>query len=624
MRRAFAWWGLVVLACEPISSAPPPIAPYNTCPAHPCSAYAPYQTGIVPAQCDPTRGACLVPANLAYTLVVALPETSFFAPGRSIAVSSTSLFSGADAICPRLADPANGLPFPCARLPDIGNVTGIYVVEAAQTDTTLGVGFNLGNGSNQTVLPVDVTYRPLWPAPTDGTLTDPVSIGLPLLPTLAQYIVGPYVLPGPDNSPAMQFQAALPQGTYERTVAPQAPFDTAFPPDVATVTVTSGTTDQPDLMNLDTTSPSGGRGQFPMFNICREDGQLMDGATVFLRDQTTLRTVSSVTTLGSANVGTASPGTLCTNPAVTYTVHLFTNHHPPAPANDALDNTELVVVPSAAAQPTMVIPRLGLDSLEQQYPAIPAPVQVSGTVTSTDGTTPLSAGVTLTSTKIFTADSKMFSTNLVYGASFQSGQDGSFSVSLPPGDYSVIVTPDAVGFAKTLISAPLEVNATFPQQAGKSLAVEQKRVVTGSAQVSDGRPLAGAEVDALAAAGQLATTPAAALPRQATTVTDANGNFTLLLDGGQYDIVVRPANGSRLPWVVSPSRQVGETGVVLSALSVPAPIDASLVLMDPASNRIPYALVRAFAQAGTAYVEIGRAYTDQNGAFEMYLAGAPQ
>jgi hypothetical protein len=34
--------------------------------------------------------------------------------------------------------------------------------------------------------------------------------------------------------------------------------------------------------------------------------------------------------------------------------------------------------------------------------------------------------------------------------------------------------------------------------------------------------------------------------------------------------------------------------------------------------------VRAFAQAGSAYVEIGRAYTDQNGAFEMYLAGAPQ
>ena len=148
--------------------------------------------------------------------------------------------------------------------------------------------------------------------------------------------------------------------------------------------------------------------------------------------------------------------------------------------------------------------------------------------------------------------------------------------------------------------------------------------MTGTALVSDGWPLAGAEIAALAAAGgQPGTSSTDAWPRQATTLTDAKGNFTLALDGGTYDIVVRPAAGSRLPQVVSPSRLVGSTDVALPALSVPAPIDASLVLIDPASNRIPYALVRAFAVAGSAYVEIGRAYTDEAGAFEMYLAGSP-
>jgi hypothetical protein len=352
----------------------------------------------------------------------------------------------------------------------------------------------------------------------------------------------------------------------------------------------------------------------------------MDDATAYLRDQTTKRTVSSVATLGPSNRDTGSP--------VTYHVQLNTNHHPPTPPSpmgalpDALENTELVLVPNVDARPTLVIPWLKVLPADESYPRIPDAAQVSGTVASQGDGLPIAADVVVTSTKLYTTSDLI--ANLVYSTFFHTDPDGNYTVLLPPGDYDVVVTPQASGFAKTV--STLLVDAAHATQAGKSLVANRKRVVTGSAVVSDGRPLAGADVIAqAAAAGQPGGDAPERRPRAGTARTDALGSFTLELDSGTYDFIIRPKDGSRLPWVVSPSRVVGETDVVLSTIDIPAPIDASMKILDPVGNHIPQALVRAFAQpvatsgesGAPPYVEIGRAYTDGTSSFEMYLAGVP-
>ena len=198
---------------------------------------------------------------------------------------------------------------------------------------------------------------------------------------------------------------------------------------------------------------------------------------------------------------------------------------------------------------------------------------------------------------------------------------------LPRGEYDVVVSPRDPAFAKRAFQLIVDVD-NDPQD-GKNLPVDRKHVLRGIALVSDGRPLASAEVEASPATslstGNSGNAPLSHAPRRATTITDTAGNFTLNLDPGTYDITVRPAAGSRLPWVVSPSRVVGTVDARLDPIEVPAPIPAGLLLVDPSTNPIVGAVVRAFAlpTGGTAFVEIGRAMTDAAGRYEMPLAGAP-
>ena len=79
--------------------------------------------------------------------------------------------------------------------------------------------------------------------------------------------------------------------------------------------------------------------------------------------------------------------------------------------------------------------------------------------------------------------------------------------------------------------------------------------------------------------------------------------------------------GSRLPWVVQ-SLSVGPTPTnTAPPTCVPAPVYAGLQLQDPGGNPVVGAVVQMFETptSGPPLREIGEAFTDANGNFDMYL-----
>lgn len=613
----------IVAACGPIASAPPLPAPLNACPANPCSLYKPFQSGGVDALCN--RGICSVKATIDYTLVVSLPETSYYAPGQTFVVPASQLFA---------RQPTERCPVGlCSHLAGVGVVNGQYrPTPKVQED----VGYYIGQVA---ALPVRVTYRPLAAPPNAAAppaTSDATSAGLPLLPTLAEVVFPIDGVPGPGSGPNPGFRAILPPGTYERTIAPEPPYDAAFPPDVVTVTVASGVQSLSAgsaTVALDTIPGNpASRPHFDTMNneFVRADGAPLDGWRVHIRDQATRRRLSTQILLGDANRVTASPAT--------YHAIVDLNHHPapvPPAMSDTTKGTELVLEPppGSDAMPTLVAPWLAGTLRVPAYPLTPVPAIVRGSVTVSGGSAPASALLLFRSKKIYitTADAT-FTTNLVYEARVTavpsgSGADARYSVRLPRGEYDVIVIPTDGGAAKSIFTTTVSID--LDTQDGKDFALKPKRGVRGVARVSDGRPLAGAKIIATPAS----TLAASGLdpdrwPRLASTSTDADGSFVLRLDPGTYDISVRPADGSRLPWVVVPARaiQAGDSDLVLSdPIDVPAPIGVGLALADPQDNPIVRALVRAFAvpTGGAAFVEVGRALTDDTGRYELYLAGTP-
>jgi hypothetical protein len=184
-----------------------------------------------------------------------------------------------------------------------------------------------------------------------------------------------------------------------------------------------------------------------------------------------------------------------------------------------------------------------------------------------------------------------------------------------------------------------EVALSPESQQGRSIKVGALGLVTGTCLVSDGRALADAEVDATPSVS-LRTSTSLDLkereqvrwPRRNHVLTNASGTFSLPLDPGTYDITVRPADGTHLPWVIAREKTVVESTPLTLTVEVPPPISYSWTLHDAAADYpVVGALVHAYAlphpdsnQQGFAALEIGRAVTDTSGHFEMFLAGQPR
>jgi len=506
----------------------------------------------------------------------------------------------------------------CAALPQVVQLQGTVGVSP---QAAVLAGWYLGN-SGQTTMPVQATLWPQWSA--GASAMDAVSVGLPLEPiALSNSPVASGV--GPGGGPALSFSAgALAPLLYQTVLQPIPPFDEAYPPEVRLVdlTMAGGRSFEENVSwvgDFDITIVQGVNG-FPTFDFSRADGGSLDGWTAWIRDQTTLRRISNLARLhGTGTLG--DPG-----------VQLLTRHN----AGDALTNAQLVLTPDPASNlPTWIFTPLGGElARPEAYPRLPPPVTASGTVTTmTKG----GASVGVPADIVFEATGMCrFESNgtLVLDAPLSTPDysfsklvtttTGDYSVQLPLGQYKVTVIPHDE-------SSALHFVRQFDLSAGKAcrprttplITLAPRQTITGTAVVADGRPLAGATVEVVPTD---CATPAAGptcLPRPAQTITAADGSYSLSLDPGAYLLRVKPAEGTRFPWVVQPM-SVDPSTTQAPPTVVPAPVYVGLLLVDPNANPMQDAVVRVYQTLATGLREIGAAITDGNGHFDMYLAPSAQ
>jgi hypothetical protein len=194
---------------------------------------------------------------------------------------------------------------------------------------------------------------------------------------------------------------------------------------------------------------------------------------------------------------------------------------------------------------------------------------------------------------------------------------------LPQGFYDVTIEPaEGTGFAK--VRDTLDTSRSL----ARTFLPPARTIASGHVVLSDGRPLAEAEILALPSASKPAGAVAVLTPRPARTRTDENGAFRFELDQGQYDLVVDPQPGTSFPRVVQ-ARSFGTGSADLGEIVVAPPARLSFTMKDPsqAQNPIARAMVRVFAELpgrGPPAVEIGRAMTGDGGECEILLAQQPR
>jgi hypothetical protein len=628
----------VGLACEPIVATQAPGPPLNACPGHACAAYQPGPTPTCNA------GVCIVPAtptNL--LLVIGLATDSYLAPGRTY-VATLNSASSAPPTCaaPTCCELPNCSPPSCALPEALPEMSAYFITPSAWGNTPNVVNWNLGNKGEVTTLPAQATFRFRFGASVTMS-RDALDLGLPVQPVLATNAPMPPLLPhGPNGSMGVQFETYLQPGCYERTLQPFEPFSRAFPPEIKPWppdTPSDGT-----YSDFERTEATGeGFPDLPRFDIARREG--LEGWTAYLRDVQTKRVSSNVVPL---------TGSLAPNVTLP-TKHLWKvsdGQVVPDTSLDALTGLELVLQPPPGQPlPTeFFVPNVAMSSIPGvppslqlsssltfplTYPSLPTPVTVSGRIRTPAGA-PVPATIYLTAMDILDRSGQKFPPNFEFSTHVTTVRDAqtgasTYSALLPQGDYQIVVRPtDGDSAVK---SAVRPVGGQGNDMTGEDFDVTPLVPLSGKAVVADGRALAEAIVEALptqcyASEGDAAA-PAdssdACLPNAAQTVTADDGSFRLLVDPGGYRLRVRPRDGSRLPWKSS-SIAVGTSPRVVSTVVIPAPMSVGMRLTDSASkdihNPLLNAVVRVFTDPplGKTAIELGRAITDFDGNYEMYIA----
>jgi hypothetical protein len=565
--------------------------------------------GVGPApSCN--DGICTIdatPTNL--VLVIVIPEESIALTGGQAYITTFENDSAASWSCP----PTNCAP-PVCTLPQPTQNNDGYFVDGA---TAMTVNWPLGNDTGfPTVVPAYATYRQVY----GSSQQDAALLGLPVDPVTSlpnPTIGGGHV--GPNGGTAIEFRASLEPGCYARTVQPYAPYSSAFPPEI--IKPWSGANDDPTSVDLNLTpeqeTEQNMAPQVPTFNIARADG--LDGWTAYLRDITSKQVFSNVAAL---------------NGSVASNVVLATSHVPLM--EDALTNLELVIEPPPGTpMPTAVFPPAGpagsqLLPEQETYPALPTPVTMTGRVMNPAGK-PIEADLIFTAIDITNVAGAPYPSNFEFvtrASARVDSQTGAafYSVLLPRGDYEIAARPLDTASAVTVVTR--SVGGPADTMTGEDIFVGALRSLEGSAVIADGRPLAGATVEVVPA--QCPTSlqspadsgpSASCMPRSAQTTSAVDGSFALEVDPGGYWLRVRPADGSRLPWVVRPVT-VGLGSLTVPTVEIPAPASVGMTLkLGNETNVIADAIVRVFTDPSNGPpVEVGRAFTDGSGNYEMYLA----
>ena len=591
----------LVASCDPIVAQPLSDAPLNACPEFPCDRYD-RDSGRTAARCR-ERGRCEIPTagerpEFPFWILVHVPESSIFAPGM------TYVFFSDDRGEPAFRRQTEGTtarrctPPQCLELGGLTAVTGRYIVTRV---SSVAVGYPLPDRS---VIPVRAVFEPIG-APEAA---DPFGAALPL-----DRLFGGARLVTDDETGQLvpAYSRAMPSARYRRILYPEPPFDAYFPPTIDEQLIKSGNFSdrfvlglpRPQGKLLDDVSTTS-----RVAEVSRGDG--LDGWRLWLIDPTTRNRVSVVRTLEGESER----------------VRLDTT------GIGLGDDLAAVLAPpdTWTAVPRLESPLFGGSGLQNlNYPPLPPPVTVNGVVAQPGPTgpraTPDGRGTLLGYPARLTFESSELlgrtrvESLLHYTTTVSTDDRGRFSTVLPPGTYAVTIEPaEGTGFAK--VREPVVVDRAVTTL---TLQPPLQPLVRGRAILTDDRPLADAEVQAIPEA----TVPPT--PRPGRTRTGSDGRFVFDgLDPGSYVFTVVPKANTGFPRVVHRATVPAEA-INLPDMRVPAPTRLAFRLRDPSptGNPIVRAIVRilaAPADRAEVPIEIGSAMTDPEGYVEILLAQRPR
>lgn len=222
------------------------------------------------------------------------------------------------------------------------------------------------------------------------------------------------------------------------------------------------------------------------------------------------------------------------------------------------------------------------------------PVKVTGNVFGSDGFTRVRASLSIQSTSLDgqNAENAAFAVDNV-----GTDENGVFSLLLPPGHYDLRAFPIDDGLAIT--DEKYDIGKNIPCFCGQPFVLDPKLTVGGAVKTPTNARLAGASVTIVPSQEKAIEywTSTHALPprtsREAPTVTNDDGNFTLLVDPGKSDLVIQAAEGSGFPWLVRP-RLALDDDTQLASLTLTPPAILRGTVRDPDGAPVPDAEVNAW------------------------------
>jgi len=263
---------------------------------------------------------------------------------------------------------------------------------------------------------------------------------------------------------------------------------------------------------------------------------------------------------------------------------------------------------------------------------LPALVTIEGQATETDTGNPVAAAVTLISDTLEGA-----SRQASYVKTLQVDETGWFRADVPAGDYFVRATPPtSLGLSAAEAYWELRGDLQSGVQAGKTIELPNAPQVTGEA-FANGKPAFGATASTVVSPFSVQSTVLSQklekpelTPRASADLVQDDGRFAVSVDPGKYDFFIRPEARSHYPWLVLPNVEVPEGGLDLQRRRITLPfVYRGDVVVDDTMNRVPGALVRAYASVSvtdpgtgttrTAVVPVAEARADDTGAFELLI-----
>ncbi len=185
--------------------------------------------------------------------------------------------------------------------------------------------------------------------------------------------------------------------------------------------------------------------------------------------------------------------------------------------------------------------------------------------------------------------------------------DGHTEIELPIGSYDIeIIPPVDAPWSGTSESIDI-LDALGPIELELSVRPRIDATVTDST----GEPLAGVRVEPKPANGGASLRPA---------ISDAEGEVSIWLEPGDYELVFRPPAASNLPWHRE-SLTVGTDGASDTTFEIPRGFVATGTLTTADNRPIPNAYLRAFdtGSDGTPRT-VGDARTDSGGDYRLLLS----